>query len=438
MNVSDLKTRTDESSRKLIYSTVLVAAMLPEYIAPLLTLIFFIIFKRRYSLTGQKVKLGTVGKVFLCFMCFSLLSAVWSLTPVYSAAISLLWMGMLLGSFMLSNLTVDKKQLQTLICAFSLGGGMVGGVGTVQYILLLLKVNIPNPIWSVFDKLIYSVMPFEITETAYVWEHTRASSTFDNPLICATYLIIVLPIAVYGFISGEKRNRKICGISALLIIGGLLGTTSRGAAIAALVSLVVLVFMNSKKALSVLAALAASAGGFILVIIKRNDVFEFDLEKSTDSRLKMWAACAELIKKKPLLGYGAGSQSTALGMADFGIDKPHAHSLYIEMTTELGFVGMAFLLVVFGFIIYDIIKLIKCGKYYKRLGIAFLAVCAGFAVSSFTEFTMQTPKELQYFMFFLGILEAAKRIALAERAETAQKPETEPEHNTESKTEVTV
>ena len=427
MNITEYRMQTDSSSRKLLYFTVLTAAILPEYIAPILTLVFFIVFKRRYSLTGQKVKLGTVGKVFLLFMCYSLISAVWSPTPVYSAAISLLWMGMLLGSFMISNLTVDKNQLQSLIGAFSLGGGIVGGIGFLQYILLLCRVNVPNPVWSVFDKLIYGLMPFEITETASVWAHTRASSTFDNPLICATYLIIALPIAVYGFISGEKRKRKMCGISALLIIGGLVGTTSRGAAIAALVSLVVLVFMNSKKALSVIAALAASAGAFALVIIKRNEVFEFDLEKSTDSRIKMWNACAELIKRKPVFGYGAGSQSTALGMAEFGIDKPHAHSLYIEMTTELGVVGIIFLLVVFGFIVYDIIKLIRCGKYYKRLGIAFLAVIAGFAVSSFTEFTLQTPKELQYFMFFLGILEAAKRLALNEAAQ--KRPESaEPEH----------
>ena len=412
MTVAELKNKTDASSRKFIYVTVLIAAALPEYIAPVLTLAGFIVFKRRYSRTSQKVIMGNTAKIFLVFMCYGLISAFWSSTPVFSAAVSLLWMGMLLGSFMLSNLTVEKKQLENLVTAFSLGGGIVGGVGLLQYILLLFGLNIPNPVWGIFDTLIYKIMPFDITFTANVWENSRAASTFDNPLVCATYLVMVLPIAVYGFISGEKKHRKICGLSALLIIGGIAGTNSRGAAIAVIASLVVLIFMNSKKALSVFVTIIASAGAFILVIIKRNNLFEFDMEKSTDSRKKMWEACIKLIRKKPLFGYGAGCQTTSEGMAQYNINKPHAHSLYFEITTELGFAGIIFLFVVFGFIIYDIVKLIKSGGHWSKFGIAFLASMVGFGVASFTEFTMQTPKELQYFMFILGMLEATKRLAL--------------------------
>ncbi len=420
MTDTELKNRTDASSRKFIYITVLIAAALPEYAAPILTLVGFVIFKRRFSLTSQKVRMGDVGKVFLLFMCYGLISAFWSSTPVFSAAVSLLWMGMLLGSFMLSNLTVEKKHLENLVTAFSLGGGIVGGIGLIQYILLLFGINIPNPVWGIFDTLIYKIMPFNITNTANVWENSRAASTFDNPLICATYLVMVLPIAVYGFISGEKKHRKICGLSALLIIGGIAGTNSRGAAIAVLASLVVLIFMNSKKALSVFVTIIASAGAFVLVILKRNNLFEFDLEKSTDSRKKMWEACIKLIRKKPIFGYGAGCQTTSKGMRKYHIHKPHAHSLYFEITTELGIVGIIFLFVVFGFIVYDIIKLIKFGGQWSKFGIAFLASMVGFGVASCTEFTLQTPKELQYFMFILGMLEATKRLALSDREKKRQ------------------
>ncbi len=417
MDASALKSKTDDSSRKFIYTTAFLAALLPEYIAPLLTLAGFVVFKRRYSLTSQKVRLGTVGKVFLAFMCYSLLSSLWSLTPLYSAAISLLWMGMLLGSFMVSNLVVKKSQLETLVTAFSLGGGAVGGIGLLQYVVLMLKGHILNPLWGFFDKIIYELMPFDITYTATVWEKSRAASTFDNPLICATYLIMILPIAVYGFISGEKKHRRLCGISAVLILGGIAGTTSRGAALAVTASLVVLLFMNSKKALSVFVTILASAGIFILGIVKRNEILEFDLEKSTDSRLKMWDACFKSISERPLIGFGAGCESTAQRMAEFGVRRPHAHSLYIEMASELGILGLLFLFVVFGFIIYDIIKLIKLGDGWGKLGIAFLAIFVGFAVISLTEFTLQTPKELQYFMLVLGMLEATKRMAIENKTE---------------------
>lgn len=418
MDNLSLKSKTDASSRKFLYILAIIAAILPEYIAPLLTLGGFVVFKRRFSLTGQKVKLGNVGKVFLLFMCYSLLSSFWSLTPIYSAAISLLWMGMLLGSFMISNLIVEKKQLEVLITSFSLGGGAVGGIGFIQYILLMLGVKAVNPLWSLFDKIIYALLPFNITETANVWKDSRASSTFDNPLICATYLILILPIAVYGFISGEKKHRTVCGISAFLILGGIVGTTSRGAALAVLAALTILLFMNSKKALGIAVTIVASGAIFIIAIIKRNEFLEFDLEKSTDTRLKIWSACFKAIGERPIFGFGAGCESTAQKMLENGVNRPHAHSLYIEIFTELGAVGLAFLLVVFGFIVYDILKLIKLGGKYSRLGIAFLSAIVGFAVISMTEFTLQTPKELQFFMLVLGTLEATKRIAKNAQAET--------------------
>lgn len=420
MELNELRQKTDNASKKMITVSVLLAALFPEYIAPFFTLIGFLVFKKRYSLTEQKVKIGTVGKVFLIFLCFSFISAIWSLTPIYSAAVSLLWMGMLLGSFMISNLTVNRQDLNKLIYAFSLSGGIVGGINLLQYLLLLVGVPVPNPIWHIFDKLIYHIVPFNITDTANVWETSRAASTFDNPLICATFLVIAFPIAFYGFISGEKKNMTVCGISSLLIIGGIAGTTSRGAALAVVSSLLVLVFLNSRKILSVLVTLFSSVGLFAAVIIKRNDILAADLDKSTDSRLKMWEACLKLIAKKPLFGYGAGCQSTSIGMAEYGVNKPHAHSLYFEFATELGIVGLIFLLVVFCFIFADIIKLIRTGGTWKRLGIAYLAVFVGLLVASCTEFTLQTPKELQYFMFYIGLLEASKRISMCEQAKITE------------------
>ena len=131
----------------------------------------------------------------------------------------------------------------------------------------------------------------------------------------------------------------------------------------------------------------------------------------------MWEACFKSISERPLIGFGAGCESTAQRMAEFGVRRPHAHSLYIEMASALGILGLLFLFVVFGFIIYDIIKLIKLGDGWGKLGIAFLAIFVGFAVISLTEFTLQTPKELQYFMLVLGMLEATKRMAIENKTE---------------------
>ncbi len=394
--------------------TAFAAALLPEYIAPFLTLGGFCVFKYCFGKTERKVRMGNTAKYFLLFMCFSFISVIWSGTRIYSGAISLLWMGMLLGAFYTANICTDRARIEKLIKYLSIGGGAVGAIGSIQYVLLLAGVKIPNPLWSVFDVIIYRILPFSITDTANVWETSRASSTFDNPLICATYLLLILPPAVYGFSVTKGKEKALYGICALCMFGGILGTSSRTPALAALAAVglfAVLSIKSLKKLLPVAGGLVLAGGAFGAIMLRRYMLRADDFTKSTSNRMKMWKACWELIKKKPVFGYGAGCQVTSQGMLEYGIKKPHAHSLYIEMTTELGFVGLLFLLAVFALILYDIFKLIKRGGYYGRLGKMFLCVAAAFAIGSLTEFTLQTPKELQYFMIILGLLEAVKRQA---------------------------
>lgn len=412
--------KSDDVPIKFIYITVGLAALLPEYIAPLLTLACFLVFKRHFTLTAQKVDMGKVGKVFLLFMCYSLISALWSTTPIYSAAISLLWMGMLLGSFFISNLITTREKFENLIMCFSLGGGAVGGIALIQYILLMANVNIINPIWSILDKAIYKLLPFTVVDNAVLWATGRSAATFDNPLILATYLVIIFPLAIYGFVGGKKKNRTICGICALLILGGIISTASRGPALALVAMLIILAFVNSKKAVGIFATLFSAVFALIFAFRQRDSLFERDLDKSTNTRLNIWKASLKVIGEKPIFGHGAGCEATSSALSEYGVNRPHAHSLFLELSCELGLVGLVFFLVVLGFLLYDIIKLIKIGGIYRRLGVAFIAAIVGFIVSSTTEFTMQTPKELQFFMLFLGTVEAAKRIAVKEPPNTAK------------------
>lgn len=402
----------DEKLFEFLCVTAAAAALLPEYIAPFFTLGGFCVFKYCFGKTERKVRMGNTAKYFLLFMCFSFLSVIWSGTRIYSGAVSLLWMGMLLGAFYTANICTDRERIEKLIKCLSVGGGAVGAIGSAEYALLLMRVKVPNPLWSVFDVIIYRILPFSITDTANVWEASRASSTFDNPLICATYLLLILPVAVYGFSVSSGKEKALYGVSALCMFGGILGTSSRTPALAALAAVglfAVLNVKNIKKLLPVAGGLIVGCGAFGAIMLRRYMLRANDFQKSTSNRIKMWKACWELIKKKPVLGYGAGCEGTSQGMLEYGIKKPHAHSLYIEMTTELGFVGLIFLLAVFALVAYDIFKLIKCGGYYGRLGKMFLCVAVAFAIGSLTEFTMQTPKELQYFMIILGLLEAVKR-----------------------------
>ena len=50
--------------------TLLCAAFLPEYIAPVFTLSTFLVFKRYFSQTKQKARIGTVGKVSRLYVLY--------------------------------------------------------------------------------------------------------------------------------------------------------------------------------------------------------------------------------------------------------------------------------------------------------------------------------------------------------------------------------
>lgn len=120
----------------------------------------------------------------------------------------------------------------------------------------------------------------------------------------------------------------------------------------------------------------------------------------------------------PLFGVGAGTENvTNLLQNRFGINQPHAHSLYFELLVEGGLISILFFVAVLSLLVYDLFYLLRSGRKWRRMGVAYLASLAGFLVFSVFEFSLQTPKELQYFMLFLGLVEASKRLCQKSMAE---------------------
>ena len=67
--------------------------ILPEYIAPLFVFFFYIPFLIHFKKTGRNAKIGNLGKTFMAYMCYMLISGIWSKTHILSSLIGLLWMG---------------------------------------------------------------------------------------------------------------------------------------------------------------------------------------------------------------------------------------------------------------------------------------------------------------------------------------------------------
>ena len=82
-----------------------------------------------------------------------------------------------------------------------------------------------------------------------------------------------------------------------------------------------------------------------------------------------------------------------------------------------GLISILFFVAVLSLLVYDLFYLLRSGRKWRRMGVAYLASLAGFLVFSVFEFSLQTPKELQYFMLFLGLVEASKRLCQKSMAE---------------------
>lgn len=413
MNGAASRLESDKIPWNLTLITLLFAAFLPEYIAPFFTLVNFLIFKRHFKVTGQKVKMGTLGKAFIIYMCYMLVSFIWSENKIYSVLIALLWMGMLLGEMFTANLIKSKERLNTAFLCLSIGAAIVSVIGILQMVFRKAGIYFPIPFWKDFDHAIFSLLPFTI-ETKFVT--TRASATFDNPLILAMYLLLVFPTQIYS-ISQENNKKKLSVhiISMLLTFCALLLTYSRGAYIAVTVSIFIMAFFGWKYAVTL------SGVGLAIILFLPQSVWNrinhiITLDVSTITRLEIWSSLLSIFDEQPIFGIGAGTEGvTQLLHNRFEIMQPHAHSLYLELAMEGGIIGLILFFVAVGVIIYDSIYLMRNGRYWFKLGLTYLSCIVGFLLFSVFEFTMQTPKELQFFMLYLGFVEATRRLCKKEK-----------------------
>ena len=159
-----------------------------------------------------------------------------------------------------------------------------------------------------------------------------------------------------------------------------------------IVMLVVLMFLGKKQAVGIAALFAG-----ILLILPQS-VYQrlfaiLQLDVSTVTRLAIWGGCLKVFTENPLFGVGAGTENvTNLLQNRFGINQPHAHSLYFELLVEGGLISILFFVAVLSLLVYDLFYLLRSGRKWRRMGVAYLASLAGFLVFSVFEFSLQRRK----------------------------------------------
>jgi len=132
----------------------------------------------------------------------------------------------------------------------------------------------------------------------------------------------------------------------------------------------------------------------------RQDLSQSKVGESTDPRLARWEIAVDLIKKSPLIGYGAGSETGLLQEKYFAkkyyrsfLNRLNAHNEYLSFLIKSGVWGLAVYVstLVYGF-----------RKALQKKDIVFLGFMTLLAIVSLSENILDADKGVIFYSFFFS------------------------------------
>lgn len=259
-----------------------------------------------------------------------LVSLAYTPSPHVAAGEILTWLSYLVIFFSASQVT--GRDINGIVLASLLGGAVMGGIAILQY---------------------FFIDPLPLAGGQY-----RIYSTLGNPNHVGGYLAIVIPAGMGLVIFSGARSRKllVTVFIALAVCGAaLLASRSRGAMLGAGVGVLALIAAAAGRRVRSAGRLIAAALVLAVVAVLVTATLTMkEARPGKDSvqwRLLAWRGITEMIKEKPVTGWGAGSlnlvyldfQAKVLDGTDdagtrisaTGILKM-AHNEYLQLAAEEG------------------------------------------------------------------------------------------------------
>jgi O-antigen ligase len=354
--------------------------------------------RRDASLVATDLDLPLVFWVILL-----LVATATSVTPVGSLP-DLAFHGVALGLYLaVVNIVKDRTQLYRVVLGM-LGATTVASlVGIYQYIA---KVPPPERGWV------------DMVHNPYL--QARAFSTFGNPNVAASYLLLTAPLAL-ALVMACTHYRKRLLFALVLGMAGLcmLLTFSRGGWAGLVVAGAALTFLINRRLFVILLVVTLIAGTALLQV----DVVERRLagiggdDTSVQYRLTVWTEALLMIRDFWPSGVGLGHRAFMEVYPEYMLDRHkrpyHAHNQYLQLVIERGILA----LVIYGWIILRVFRRVldvtKDGqdRLLAALSAAVAAGILGLLVMGLVDHVLYRPKVILTFWMVLGLGQAAARIA---------------------------
>jgi len=363
--------------------TMLLAALL-------LPVLLFTFLSRKFIIDGTAIFL-------LVFIVVSGVAAALSLAPRSSIEIFILT-----SVFMLSTLVVvacanSKKAVDLFIKIFVVSAALAGLVGFYQVIA-----GFRGDGW--LDQTLFGA-------------DSRIVSTFGNPNVYGTYLLLAIPLAAACIVYFKSKFTKLMafGITGLLVINLAL-TLSRGCYLSLTLSIAVFVLIIEKR-LIVLFIPAVLALPLVLpanILARLLSILNFE-DTSTAFRLNIWRGSIRIIQDFWLGGVGQGIEAYNAVYPFYSlaaIYSPHSHSLYIQYLVEVGLFGFLVFVIMLACFFRTMANFLRRTKDVGQriMAAAMIAAVIGFLFQGVTDFVFYNYRVLLAFYIFIGICMAFARV----------------------------
>ena len=356
----------------------------------LLPVLLFTFLSRKFVIDGTAVFL-------LSFIVISGVAALLSLAPRSSIEIAILTSVFMFSTLVVVACAVTKKAVDFFIKIFVLSAAFAGLVGFYQVIA-----GFRGDGW--LDQTLFGA-------------DSRIVSTFGNPNVYGTYLLLAIPLAAACVAYFKSKFTKLIavGITGLLVINLAL-TLSRGCYLSLALSVAVFVLIIEKR-LIVLFIPAVLALPLVLpanILARLLSILNFE-DTSTAFRLNIWRGSIRIIQDFWMGGVGQGIEAYNAVYPFYSlaaIYSPHSHSLYIQYLVEVGLFGFLIFIVMLACFFRTMANFLRRTKDFGQriMAAAMVAAVIGFLFQGVTDFVFYNYRVLLAFYIFIGICIAFARV----------------------------
>jgi len=349
--------------------------------------------------------------IYMCIIALFILIAPDKMTAVLGFRNTAFYIVIL---YLTANIFSTKQQIKRAMTIIIVLGGLLAIFGLLQLLTngaLLMRLGFEHGVGGAL---------------VYYAGVTRATAGVDNPLVFGIYMVMLILIASSLWLSTKKKSVLLL-VLIFLMITALVFTFTRSAVFALIGSIPFIgIFLKRYKLIGGLVLILSGILMFSVlfpnsIIVQRFFSQDEVSKRVITIRLTQPKRALQLLKEKPLLGIGLGTQGAAKARFVRGLTPGViTDNYYFQILTEMGMIGLATYILLLFFLLKKAMSIYHSltNIYLKSLALGIVGIIFAMTIMNFGASTFDSRILNIYFWFFMGILlslRKAEAVSLSER-----------------------